>query len=297
MSRVEKTSRSAVGILSDNDVEATIKSVRSALEWSEGANIVLVHNGSTDADCLMLKQLFPAIHHVWVRENRGVTAGINALFSAIGWLDESTRDFRGRVTEQPKLFDYESPWDWVLFLSEGSEIMTLGGEPTNPGLYAPKVWKTKKLRNVPSDSPGWVDTIDSWGALYSPSHKKIVHLREKNVLNYGGKSESERFMFIVPGSAFWVHRRTINVVGAWDESLHTYYEDVDFSMRAILAGVKLGRVTDTEIRHGLSQADQENQFHTQVLYTKNRDEIARRYQWLEQSVKPGASNERPMGRS
>jgi GT2 family glycosyltransferase len=143
---------------------------------------------------------------------------------------------------------------WALLLTNDCEIQQLGSPPVEPGFYAPQILVRKTGR------------VDSLGGKVNLVRAHLSHLKARDhEMNY------------VPGTAFWLHRNVWQSAGPFDESLHTYWEDVDFSLRVQKHGGFLGLTEETQIRHGIGKTCHKDTFYTTYLYQRNRATVSRRH--------------------
>ena len=82
---------------------------------------------------------------------------------------------------------------------------------------------------------------------------------------------------MVPGTSFLIHRDLFNQVGGFDESLFTYWEDVDFSQRVHAQGFPVGHHPHFSLRHGVGKTCHKQSYYTSYLFHRNRRRVSRRY--------------------
>src|SRR5690606_2360973 len=75
--------------------------------------------------------------------------------------------------------------------------------------------------------------------------------------------------FYIPGTTFLAHQSAFEKVGGFDESLHTYWEDVDLSVRANRAGIHLGVAPQWEFLHKVGKTCHKDPFYTRHLFHRN----------------------------
>lgn len=228
-----------VAILSFNHPEITAKCIRSVLPFSNVENIHLLHNGSLSQHVDSLKTQFPEIHHHILKDNRGFTGGTNEILKLV--------------------FKFS---DWVFFITNDCELLTPMTVPVVPGLFAPKIWRRK------------TGQIDSLGGVFTPLRKKLIHSQLSNRKPFVWPRLQ---YFYVPGTAFIMHKSVFEKVGPFDESLHTYWEDVDYSVRAHRTGVLIDVLPNIEIRHAVGKTCHKDKFYTNHLFKRNREIVSRRY--------------------
>ena len=238
-----------VSILSFNHPQLTLKCVKSVLAHVAPEQIILTHNGSRKENVDLLINEFPNIKHLILESNRGYSGGVNASLS---------NAFR------------ESPW--VFFVTNDCELLNAPTIPLNPGFFAPTLFRRK------------VDKIDSLGGLFTPLTGRLLHIRESSYAKkVTEKSPPFRFdinrfrFFYVPGTAFYLHSDVFNMTGPFDESLHTYWEDVDYSMRVRKLGLSIGIHLETQLIHKVGKTCHKDPFYTNILFKRNRKTISAKY--------------------
>lgn len=228
--------KSCIVILSFNHPEITARTVNSALKFN--LPVLLVHNGSLIKHVDKLKESFPSIEHIVMEQNKGYSGGVNF----------------GLTTAFLK-------YDWIYFLTNDTELITINQELPPIGYYAPKIFFRK------------LERIDSLGGLFIPNQAKLIHNKERIHLD----NLTNRQFFYVPGTAFLIHKDIFNQVGGMDESLNTYWEDVDFSVRVFKAGFKLDVNEDFSLVHKVGKTCHDNPFYTTYLFKRNQIKISLKY--------------------
>ena len=224
-------------ILSFNHPQLTEKTLRSALQHVLPSQILLVHNGSLEVHQKKLRQLFPEVEHLVLFANRGFSGGANAGLR---------RAFAKTGT------------DWVLFLTNDCQLLELSSPPSQVSLTAPLIW-ARKVGNV--DSVGGILEIKSAHLRHCKSEEEFADALGKNY---------------VPGTAFWLHREVFQAVGGFDESLGTYWEDVDFSFCARRAGFPLAADIRTKVLHAVGKTCHKDAHYTTYLFQRNRQRVSLR---------------------
>jgi len=217
----------AIAILSYNHPEITAKCIESVLKLHSSESIFLTHNGSLPQHCELLKNQFPQIQHIFVKENKGYTQGVN-------------------ITLQNVFKKYED----VLFLTNDTELLQLNIEP-------PEQFSSIKILKRNSDK---VDSV--MGAL-NPQKGSLRHLKNMNDLK-------NNELLYVPGAAFWMPKSVFEKNGLFDLSFHTYWEDVDYSLRMQKNNFKLNYDSKTICKHKIGKTCHKNRFYTFELYQRNR---------------------------
>jgi GT2 family glycosyltransferase len=225
-------------ILSFNHPEWTERSVRSGLAQHSGEHIYLIHNGSEDRWIKRLQERLPNIHHLVIEKNRGFTGGTNFGLSHLYKI-----------------------YDWVFFQTNDCLLLNSLTPPDKPGFFAPLIFK----RNT--------GKVDSLGGHFIPHKNQLKHCKNADEF-YQKKWFHKRY---IPGTAFWLHKNIFYSVGLFDESLHTYWEDVDYSQRVLSQGLYLDIYPQTQLTHGVGKTCHKVPFYTNYLFQKNKRTISEKY--------------------
>ncbi len=143
-------------------------------------------------------------------------------------------------------------FDHVLFLTNDTELL---GLPKIPPMGFCSV--TIRKRNT--------DYIDSILGAIDLRQGKLRHIKtdsDISSLNINTK--------YIPGTAFWIDRKTFELLQGFDETYHTYWEDVDFSYRAYLNNIPLSYSKDTLIKHRIGKTCHKDSYYTYYLFQRNR---------------------------
>ncbi|PIS11109.1 MAG: hypothetical protein COT73_05875 [Bdellovibrio sp. CG10_big_fil_rev_8_21_14_0_10_47_8] len=221
-------------ILSFNHPDLTERTVKSALAHVVPSQILLVHNGSSLQNQSKLQDLFPDIQHLIVEENQGFSGGAN-------WGLRRA---------------FQSPNSWVLFLTNDCQLEELGSPPSTPSLSAPLIWARKKTM------------VDSLGGSFQINRALLAHCKSEDDFY---KNAGHAY---VPGTAFWIHRDLFEHSGGFDESLGTYWEDVDLSIRLSQQGWHIGLSPETKVLHGIGKTCHKNSHYTTYLFQRNRKRVS-----------------------
>lgn len=218
-------------ILSYNHPQITARCVKSVLKLAIPSRVCLVHNGSEKKHSDALKNEFPDIEHLVMPLNKGFSGGAN---------------FGLR-----HLFEFS---DWVFFITNDCQLIKTKDYVTGsaPGLYAPTVYYKETSK------------IDSLGAAVRLKDGHLHHLKSKN------RNLTEEERFYVPGTAFLMHKNVFHQLQGFDEAFHTYWEDVDLSVRAQLAGFHVGLTEFAELSHSVGKTCHKKKFYTNFLFKRNK---------------------------
>ncbi len=238
-----------VAILSYNHPEITSKCLKSVLSLLSTKSIYLIHNGSDEKNIQFLQNEFATINHLIMEKNKGYSGGVNYIF------ENCFKEF-----------------DRIVFLTNDIELVNFPKNlPREKGLYAPLVFFRK------------IEKIDSLGGFFEPSKLKLTHV--KDLYSFEHFFKERRFFKqtkipYVPGTAFVIDKEIYLDIGKMDESLHTYWEDVDFSARAYLRGHKIGVIKDLQVLHRVGKTCHQKPFYTTYLFQRNKRIISLRYTYL-----------------
>jgi GT2 family glycosyltransferase len=234
---IENDSAACV-ILSFNHPDWTERAVLSALSLHPKEHLFLVHNGSELKWVTQHQNKFPQLKHLVIEINKGFTGGANF---ALKYLFET--------------------YNWVFFQTNDCLLLNKLSAPQAAGLYAPLVYKRK------------IGRVDSLGAKFWPHRSKLQHCQSEVDFNQKSAHSSN----YVPGSAFWIHKSIFSKVGFFDEALHTYWEDVDYSQRVTKLKLRLDIYPQTQLIHGVGKTCYKDPFYTRHLFQRNKKIISYRY--------------------
>lgn len=230
-------------VLSYNHPELTAKTISSvlALGYPE-QQIVLVHNGSDSKHILALKNQFVKLEHLVLEKNHGYSGGAN----------------RGLE----KAFE---TFEKVLFLTNDIEVTRLPEViQHNYDICTPLIWKRNSNK---------VDSI--MGAL----DKRTGKLRHfKSLADYHKRFDHE--WIYPPGTAFTLNKKCFEKLAGFDETFHTYWEDVDLGLRAQKQGFSIGHHDDIQLRHKIGKTCHQDRFYTLYLFQRNRKRLMKKHRLL-----------------
>lgn len=232
----------SIAILSYNHPELTAATVNSVLQTGFlTSKIYLIHNGSELKHQNLLVSRFSQIRHLYLSENKGYSGGANAALDEVFKNDER-----------------------LLFLTNDTEVQFLNPQfPENLDFFSISILK----RNS-----SFLDSIIG-----------TVNLKTGHLSHIKSESELSNLpSFIktyIPGSAFGIAKKTYVTIGGFDESLHTYWEDVDLSLRAHAAGtqIRIGFYDGFQVKHKIGKTCHKHRFYTLYLFQRNRKRILRKY--------------------
>jgi GT2 family glycosyltransferase len=114
--------------------------------------------------------------------------------------------------------------------------------------------------------------IDSLGGLIDIKNGKLLHRK-----NMSDVYNTKQFIPYIPGTAFWITKSIFESLKGFDETFHTYWEDVDFSYRAHLSDISVNHSFDTIIRHKIGKTCHKDDFYTYYLYQRNRKKFMQKH--------------------
>lgn len=207
--------RVAIVILNWNCAEDTIKCADSLLTQTMVPDVLIVDNDSSDNSVEMIEEYIHTQNHSSIRLikndiNSGFTGGINVGVRVA--LDEGY-DYIGTLNP-----DATADTQWVKTLTE--ELI----QHTDTGITTGILARTDKK------------TLDTTGDFYTTWG--IPGPRGRDSLLVDAPSEAE-YIFGATGGGFIASSNLFHTIGLLDEKLFMYFEDVDLSFRAQLAGYKV----------------------------------------------------------
>lgn len=195
----------------------------SLLAQSVPLHLIVVDNGSVDGSVTLLEQSYPQIELIRHTTNKGYAGGVNPGFRRAIEL--------GAAYVAPFNNDAVADSHWL----EGL-VNFLDAHST----YGVACCKVASADGTHLDSTG--DTYTTWGLPYPRGRG------EADTGQYDGATE----ILAGSGAASLYRVDMLREIGLLDEDFFAYYEDVDISFRAQLAGWKVGYVPRSVVRHETS---------------------------------------------
>ena len=226
----------AVCVLSYNHPEITAKCVKSVLRFYPAEAVYLTHNGSSEKNKNELEKNFPEIHHISIEQNRGYSGGANFALHHIF-----------------------QKYDWCFFITNDCELTQVGSTPKKAALIAPQIHFRK------------IGRIDSVGGQFFANRGHLRHL--KSVEEFRSIPQGQCY---IPGTAFLMHKDIFENTMGFDESFHTYWEDVDLSLRAHKLGHELNYDTHFQVIHSVGKTCHKEPYYTTYLFHRNRARVSRK---------------------
>lgn len=192
----------------------------SLLAQTLNAEIVVVENGSTDGSKELLYGRYPQVTVIPLPFNTGFAGGVNA---GLRYAADAGHDYSALLNN-----DAVSDKSWLKNLVEAMHSNSHAGIVTS-----------KMISDTGEylDSTGEIYT--TWGLPYSRGR------REASINKY----DEQKNIFGGSGGASLYRHKMLAEIGFFDEDFFAYYEDVDLSFRAQLAGWKVLYAPDAIVRH------------------------------------------------
>lgn len=214
--------RVAIVVLNWNGYEDTIACLGSLAEQTySDCKIVVIDNGSVDESVGVLQDYVtkhPGVELILNKKNLGFAGGVN---TGIKWAQNNKFDFVALFNN-----DALADKDWLKYLIKAFDKEDIG---IATGLLLHEDGKT----------------IDSSGDWYSKWGLPFPRNRNENVVF----APDDGLVFGASGGATLYKIAVFKDVGHFDEDFFAYYEDVDISFRAQLAGWKIAYVSSAIAYH------------------------------------------------
>jgi GT2 family glycosyltransferase len=195
----------------------------SLLTQSQAHQAVVVDNGSVDNSVALIESKYSDVILIKHKRNLGFTGGVNA------GIKRAIADGAKYVALLNN--DAVADKDWLKNLS-----VFLNKNP-KAGIATSKICDDKKIH---LDSTGDLYTV--WGMPY-PRGRGEVDI---------GKYDSETWVLAASGGASIYRLKMLEQIGLFDQDFFAYYEDIDLSFRAQLAGWKVGYEPKAIVYHEIS---------------------------------------------
>ncbi|HET7060338.1 MAG TPA: glycosyltransferase family 2 protein [Candidatus Saccharimonadales bacterium] len=191
----------------------------SLLAQSVPVRVIVVDNGSVDGSLKLLEK-YQGLEVILNERNEGFTGGVNPGFQRA--IDDNIK-YVATLNN-----DAVADKDWLKHLAAALDKNPRAGIATSKILDG----KGKRL-----DSTG--DYLTVWGLPYPRGRG------ESELDKYDGQTD----VFGASGGASLYRVKMLRETGLFDQDFFAYYEDVDLSFRAQLAGWKVRYVPEAVVRH------------------------------------------------
>lgn len=195
----------------------------SLIRQSLAAEIIVVDNGSTDGSSDFVREKYPSVVLLQNEKNLGFAGGVN---TGIRYSLAKNYDSIALLNN-----DAVAEANWLEKL-----VNFLVSHP-KAGIVTSKILAGdgKHL-----DSTGDIYTV--WGLPFPRGRDELDK----------GQYDSERWVFGASGGASLYRAKMLEQIGLFDEDFFAYYEDVDISFRAQLAGWKIGFEPKAQVIHQIA---------------------------------------------
>ena len=214
-------------ILNWNGVQDTLECLKSLekLDYSP-FEILVVENGSEDGnEACLIKEKYPGVKLIINEENLGFAEGNNV----------GIRYALNLEADYVLLLNNDTTVDGSLL----KELIKVIESDEKTGMVGPKIY----YQNPPNKIWFGGGKIRWW---------RPVHIRNGFVDR--GKLEKVKQSDYITGCALLIKREVIEKIGLLDNRFFLYYEDIDWSLRAIKAGYQLMFVPQAKVWHKISSS-------------------------------------------
>lgn len=212
------------------------------------ARLLVVDNCSSDGSVAFLQKNFPNVELVLLPNNKGFAGGVN----------EGIKRAMQADAEYVALFNNDAVADetWL------EKLVACATTHPRSGIVTGKLMRDDKKH------------IDSTGDFYST--RGLPFPRGRNHVDKG-QYDKGAYVFGASGGASLYRVKTLKDIGLFDEQFFAYFEDVDISFRAQLAGWKVRYTPEAVAYHRIggtsSRLGAFSRYHSVknfvLLYTKN----------------------------
>jgi len=217
--------RIAIVILNWNGEELLRSYLPSVIQYSEGFDIYVADNASTDDSVAFVKANYPTIKIIHNKVNGGYAKGYNDA------LKQVEADIYCLLNS-----DVEVTKNWL------NPIIKAFEELPQVGIIQPKILdlKQKDCFEYAGAAGGFIDQLG-----YPFCRGRIFQALEKDKGQYNDIKE----IFWATGACMFVKRSVFDEVGGFDEDYFAHQEEVDLCWRAKNAGHKVFYVGGSKIFH------------------------------------------------
>ena len=213
----------AVVVPNWNGIDSIGDCLDSLLAQSESAHIIVVDNGSIDGSVDFIEEHHSEVELIKHAKNLGFAGGVNA-----GIRRAINQDFKYVALLNN---DAVADKDWLKHL-----VSFLDSNP-KAGIATSKICDSHRAH---LDSTG--DIYTTWGLPFPRGRGEA----------FSDKYDNDTWVFGASGGASLYRVGMLQKIGLFDDDFFAYYEDVDISFRAQLAGWKVGYVPRALVYHQIS---------------------------------------------
>jgi GT2 family glycosyltransferase len=223
-----------------NGADIIADCLRSLEAQTHSADIFVVDNGSVDDSVKLIEKKFPKVRLIKLPKNTGFDGGVNA----------GIRPALQEGYDAIAIFNNDAVADkqWLKHLVKALEA--------------------DKKRGIVSCKQLYTDGkhIDSTGDFYSVWGMPFP--RGRNQADSGQYDEPEE-LFSAPAAATLYRAKLFREIGMFDEKFFAYFEDVDISFRAQLAGWKIWYQPEAVVYHQVNATSSKLGSFSRYHSTKN----------------------------
>lgn len=224
------------------------ESIASLRLQTKKTNIVVIDNGSVDKSITLIESQFPEVLLLKQPKNLGFAGGVNV---GIRYALENGADYIALFNN-----DAVAKKDWFEYLVNKAK------SDDSVGIITSKILRSDK------------NHIDSTGENYSVWGMPFP--RDRNQEDIGQRNQAEE-VFGASGGASLYSAKMLKEIGLFDEDFFAYFEDVDISFRAQLAGWDVWYEPSAVVYHKVSGTSSKlgsfSRYHSiknfHLLYIKN----------------------------
>jgi GT2 family glycosyltransferase len=214
------TTKAAVVVPNWNGADDLPACLNSLLAQSLNTHIIVVDNGSVDNSLDLIESKYKTVEIIKLSKNYGFDGGVNAgIKKALADGFEYIALFNNDAVADKKWLGH-----LVSFLDKNSEA----------GIVTSKI---VDQHNTHIDSTGDIYTV--WGLAFPRGRGEEI----------SSKYDNDIWIFGASGGASLYRSKLFEEIGIFDEDFFAYYEDVDISFRAQLAGWKIAYEPKAVVRH------------------------------------------------
>ncbi len=223
-----------------NGADLIAEALTSLEKQTIKAEIVVVDNGSIDESVNIIEKDFPKVTLLKLPQNTGFAGGVNhGIKYALEQNADAVALFNNDAVATP---------GWLDVLAKSLE------QNEQAGIVTGKLMRNDKKH---LDSTG--DFYSIWGMPFP---------RGRNQKDTGQFEEAQE-VFAASGGASLYRAKMLKEIGLFDETFFAYYEDVDISFRAQLAGWKILYEPRAIVYHHVSATSSKLGSFTRYHATKN----------------------------
>ena len=215
----------AVVILNFNGQKFLKQFLPAVIQYSAGADIFVVDNGSTDGSVDFIQNFFPQVQLIQIKENKGFCGGYNTALKEI------------EATYYVLLnSDVEVTANWI------TPIIKLFEADPSIGAIQPKIlsFRNQTEFEYAGAGGGWLDSLG-----YPFCRGRIFNSLEKDTGQYNDVSP----IFWATGACHFVRSELYHQLNGLDEDYFAHMEEIDFCWRLQRAGYKIYYQGESTVYH------------------------------------------------